>query len=215
MKKKILLGLLAVIMCFTLVGCGNNGGTKEKAKDFTGNYVYNPPKDNFYIETESAIMAKVGNQYTYYEKSDDEYSLNYHINDEYEKVYTFYEGNWYIDSNLAYEEYKDIDEDLYPLSAMEDYFMKYFRAYGFEDEKLVEYYVGNEVVAGVDCWVFDTKGLNAIYMKYWIDPSNGVTLKYNDYEDGDDIVEVIKYDLNYKKMDANLVPSSYEDIETW
>ncbi|MBQ9853611.1 MAG: hypothetical protein IJO57_01085 [Bacilli bacterium] len=218
MKRKILLGLLAVVMCFTLVGCGDKESTGGggKAPKFSGKYEYNPPTDNFYIETEGDIRAKVGNLYTYYEKSDDEYALNYHINDEKEKVYTFYEGQWYIDSNLSYSEYKDSYKDLYPLSAMDEYFMKYFRAYGFDDEKLEEYYVGNEKVAGVNCWIFDSKGLNAIYMKFWVDPSNGATLKYQDYDDGeDDVYEVIKYDLNYKKMDDKLVPSSYEGLETW
>lgn len=53
-------------------------------------------------------------------------------------------------------------------------------------------------------------------MKYWFEPSNGATLKYQDYSDGDnDIYEVIKYDLNYKKLDLNLMPSKYKGLETW
>jgi len=212
MKKKIFGIFLVLGLIVSLVGCG--GGTSSAPK-FTGNYSFNPPTDNFYVETEGSITAKVGSQYTYYEKSDDEYSLNYHINDDYEEVYTFYEGKWYHDSNLTYEEYKEDYLDVYPFSAMEDYFMKYFRAFGFDEEKLTEYYVGNEKVAGVDCWVFDSKGLNAVYMKFWIDPSNGVTLKYHDYDEDDEPYEVIKYDLNYTKMDEKLVPSSYEGLESW
>lgn len=215
MKKKILLGLLAVIMCFTLVGCGDKestGGGGGKAPKFSGKYEYNPPTDNFYIETTDVIHAKVGNKYTYREKENN--GWNYHLNSDYEKFFVFYEGEWVIDSNYSYSEYEDSYLNIDPLSAMEDYFMKYFRAYGFDDEKLEEYYVGNEKVAGVDCWVFDSKGLNAIKMKYWVDPSNGATLKYEDYEDGH-VYEVIKYNINYTEMDADLYPSSYEGLETW
>lgn len=217
--KKILFNLIAILLCVTLVGCGSkdeNGdsGSDGKAPKFSGNYVYNLPTDNYYVETEGYIKAKVGNKYTYREKGDN--AWNYHINSDYENIYVYYQGEWVIDSNYAYSEYKDSYLEIYPLSAMEDYFMRYFRQYGFEDEKLEEYYVGNEKVAGVDCWIFDTKGLNAIYMKYWVDPSNGATLKMVDYSDGtEEVYEVIKYDINYKEMDSNLYPSSYEGLKTW
>lgn len=218
--KKIIYSLLAVLLCFILVGCneGASGGG-QKTKKFSGNYEYKPPTNNYYVEAkdikdekEITITARIDKQFTLLEKDSDDYEYMYHANEENKKIYTKYEGKWYIDSNSSYDEYEENEEVIEPFNAMEEYFMRYFRAYGYENEKLEEYYVGNEKVAEVDCWVFDSKGLNAVYMKFWVNPSNGTVLKYLNTE-SETGKEVTKMDLNYKKWTDDLAPASYDNIE--
>ncbi len=224
MKKKLIISLFVLVMCFCLVGCGDNEGSgggsnndRGVAKKFDGNYQYNPPKDNYYVETkdikrdEITITARIGKQFTLYEKGESTNNM-YHANEDTKKIYTLYEGKWYIDGYSDYSEYEESEESIEPFGAMEEYFMKYFKAFGYENSKLSEYYIGNEKVAGIDCWVFDSKGLNAVQMKFWINPANGTALKYINKESGAGY-EVVKMNLNYTSWTDNLVPTSYEGIE--
>ena len=64
----------------------------------------------------------------------------------------------------------------------------------------------------MECWVFDSKGLNTIEKKYWVDPSNGCCLKVLDKEDGT-YVAITEYNLNYTSWTDNLVPADYSGIE--
>ncbi len=228
--KRIVAIWITVLMVISLVSCGIGGGDGGggKAKKFDGEYVYNPPTDHYYIawtyyEADGSggeakdIYARIGQGHTVAMEG---YGV-YHASDDTQKYYErAWEGeysDWMVSPGYGYNEWKsDFDEygpDLGSCNAMEDYFMRYFRMYGFDDDegKLNEYYVGTEKVCGVDCWVFDSKGLNAIYEKYWIDPSNGVCLKYMDTEDGSYSV-VTDYNLNYTEWTDNLAPSSYEGI---
>ena len=93
-------------------------------------------------------------------------------------------------------------------------FMRYLKAYGFDEDEgmLAEHFAGTEKVASVECWVFDSKGLNTIEKKYWVDPSNGCCLKVLDKEDGT-YVAITEYNLNYTSWTDNLVPADYSGIE--
>ncbi len=242
--KKLLAILLAMLMLLAAVGCDkgggqgdnhgngeqesnqsannqgsneqetNQGGVANPLGSYTGSYTYAPPTDHYYIETNTYIVARVGDQFTYIDKEDPTYS--YHVNYYLKGVWSHWEGVWslsdYYESE-GYEEQKD--EPPLIFTEMESGLLYYLSFFTDEDEDLgaalLEYYIGDETVAGVRCWCFDSKGINTLKCKYWIDPSNGVVLKYAWYGDTDYEDEVLVYDLNYTKMDQSLYPEVYED----
>lgn len=236
--KRILAILLAAMMLLSLAACGTadnpsgdgggggNGG--GKAAKFEGTYVYDPPKDNYYVKwtyydadgTEGGfdIYARIGQGHTEAISDIGVFHASQDMERYYERAWEGEYSDWMLSPGYGYSDWlSDYDENnprLGSCSAMEDYFMHYFRAYGFDDDegKMNDYYVGTETIAGVECWVFDSKGLNAIYCKYWIDPSNGVCLKYMDTEDGS-YAMVTEYNLNYTEWSDNLAPSTYEGID--
>lgn len=194
---------------------------------FTDTYAYNPPKDNYCITWEYydengtkkdgyETYARIGGGCSYLSS----YGV-YHASDEQQKYYCRAldgeHGDWMLDPGYSYEEWKSgYDEygDSYgSCDAFEAYFMYYFRIYGFDEieGRLGDYFVGTENLLGISCWVFDSKGLNAIYGKYWVDPSNGCCLKYMDTETGEYGV-VTEYNLNYTAWTNDLAPASYDGI---
>ncbi len=230
--KRLFALLIALIMVFSLAACGekeeNPSGDNNKpnasqngnnnAGDYKGNYVFNPPKDNYHIAMNDSNIeeARVGDMYSYFENNQEGYS--FHVNFKREgKVYVPYQGKWYNDTNLTYDEYTDI-QDSYPsiFGSMEDGLIRYLRAFGTEQdelgERLKEYYIGNEKICGVNCWVFDSKGINAVYTKYWVDPSNGAVLKVDHYQ-SDYVDELTVYDISYTKMDPKFYPTDYENVD--
>ncbi len=187
---------------------------------YNGNYVFNPPTDNYYIALNDGAVeeVRVGDMYSYFENNEQGYSV--HVNFSREgKVYVPYQGKWYNDTNMVYDDYTEIKESC-PLifRSMEDGLISYLKAFGTEDdehgEKLKDYYVGNEKVCDVNCWVFDSKGINALYTKYRVDPSNGAVLKVEYYQ-SDYIEELSAYDVNYTKMDQKFYPDDYENVGIW
>jgi hypothetical protein len=184
-------------------------GKTPEGKTPTINYKYNPPTDNYYIKYEDntqsdfyedGTVARIGDGYTYGNFAETElghFSVSsgkcwLYYYDDYESVYRWTEAEDTEDSNGKVT--------IGPLSAMEDFFMTQFRLFGKSDSQLSEFYIGNEKIAGVDCWVFDTIGY-----KYWIDPSNGCCLKYENTETGS-TTTVTEYNLNYTEWTGNLKP---------
>lgn len=226
--KKILAFILALMMALALAACagkdndpsgdGGNSGvsqTNNKGGKYNGNYVFDPPKDNYRVVYDLGVEeARVGDKYTYIEP--DGYSYNIDLN--HEGVFAFWEGEWYKDSNMSFEEYSNFQDYPRIFESMENGLIHYLRVFGTEDselgEELRDYYVGNEKVCGVDCWVFDSKGINAVYCKYWVDPSNGAVLKVDHYESGW-ISELTEYNINYSKMEQRLYPEDYDGVEVW
>lgn len=213
-------------------GGASKSGGKTPSPKFSGAYQYNPPKDTYFIKWQdfdaagkedgnADIYARIGGGCSYAEEG----TSVYHASDEQQKYYErAWEGeysDWMVSPGYGYGDWKsdreESGDDLGSCDAFEYYFMRYFRAYGFDEDegKLAEYYVGTEKVAGVNCWVFDSKGLNAIYLKFWVDPSNGCCLKYMDTETGGsgEYSMVTEYNLNYTAWTDNLAPASYEGIE--
>ncbi len=238
--KKILAILVATAMLLTLTACGTSddtsgsgggggGGNRgEKAESFEGTYTYNPPKDNYlikwtYYDADGSeggfdIYARIGQGHTEAMNDVGVYHASENMEKYYQRAWEGEYSDWMLCPGYGYSDWlSDHNPDepnLGSCDAMEEYFMHYFRAYGFDEKegKLNEYYVGTEKVNGIDCWVFDSKGLNTITMKYWIDPSNGCCLKYMDTEDGDYAI-VTEYNLNYTEWTDNLAPASYEGID--
>ena len=179
------------------------------------NYVYAPPEDHYYIafehadrdgDVDSEVFARIGRQYLYSYDTTYSYSfVDFSARASYDRGPN---GPWMHDpegSGLDME--GDWSKPPLPLSAMEEYFMDTFYALGGDVSRLAEYYVGSETLypapyesTGIDCWVFDIRGFNGNDLKFWIDPSNGCCLKYEDTGDGD-ITVVTVYDLNYTAWD--------------
>jgi len=180
-------------------------------------YRYAPPEDNYYItyddvsadgEVKSHLFARIGRQYmmSYIDSS---YGFAFVDFGEEVSYNRLPDGPWVDDpegQGLGMEGEWSSDAPL-PLSAMEKFFMETFYALGGDVSRLSEYYIGNETLypapyesTGIDCWVFDIRGFNGNYLKFWIDPSNGCCLKYEDTEDGDYTI-VTEYNLNYTAWD--------------
>jgi len=178
-------------------------------------YKYNPPTDNYYIAFENIdgdgyvngeVVAHIGRRHMY--SYDTSYA--FHLVDfENQKAYDREpNGPWMSDpEGLGLDMEEDWSEPPLPLSAMEEFFMDTLYALGGDASQLTEYYVSNETLypvpyesTGIKCWVFDTTGFNGNNLKFWIDPSNGCCLKYEDTENGDCTV-VTEYNLNYTAWD--------------
>ncbi len=235
--KRLLAILLALIMLLSLAACEKPGETKPSAQNpgttggkdpsnnsdptngsnsplTPGSYVYAPPTDNFYIETETYIEARSDNFYTYWDKEDNYYS--YHVNYELKGVWEYCDGSWHLSEYYEYDQYEDMRNDPpYIFSYMEDGLLAYLRMFCDTEEELneelQEYYVEEETVAGVKCKVYDSQGFNTLRCKYWIAPSNGCVLKYDHYQEEGYSEEVLVYDLNYTQFGAELQPEEYED----
>ena len=214
------MAMIAIAISLVMSSCEGGGGSSNSVVGgilsdgkFDGNYKYNPPTTNYHIKwtntwkydngnktkTETSFAACIGKGYAANFTDESVTYIDFETGRGWSRLAN--ETKWYEDDY----DYSDTEDpsDVGPLSAMEDFFMRYFRAYGFEDSELSKHYVGNEKVAGINCWVFDTKSLNAITMKYWIDPSNGCCLKHQNTESGD-VTEVIYYDLIYTAWTDNL-----------
>jgi hypothetical protein len=205
-----------------MASCGGGGGSSSTGNEgasgggkFNGTYKFAPPADNYYLEwsytwkrsngelkTEKNFAAGIGKGYAPSFSEEGIGYIDFATGKGWMREVTG--DKWYEDDY----DYSDTQDDSAPgpLGTMEETFMKYFRMFGFEESKLAEYYVGREKVAGVNCWIFDSQGLNGIYMKFWIDPSNGCCLKWVATESGD-VTEVTEYNLNYKTWTNNLKPN--------
>ncbi len=241
--KRLITVLLTLILVFSLFACddknqsgtdtgvsegGTESGENQSKGDgeatsgsYKGVYVFNPPTDNYYVEYNDGIKEMhVGNKYSNIQPED---GYSYNVDFEREKIYVPYRGKWYEDTNLTYGEYEDL-KTTHPslFGEMEEGLIHYLRAFGTEEAelgaKLLEYYIGDEAVCGVKCWVFDSKGINATYTKYWVDPSNGAVLKVDHYQSNGGegyVYEVVEYNTDYTEMGKEFYPESYDDIEKW
>lgn len=194
----------------------------EDNEDIVINYAYNPPTDNYYLCAEYSdtdtvwAVGRIGNIFAeYYDSSDRSYRVYYDDESQMGYEYDVAEQHWQMymndagDAKYSYNMFLETKEDgeLDPtplISSFEGGFMSLFRQYGLDESKLAQYYVGTETFLGVECWVFDGKGLNSNESKYWVDPSNGCTLKVVD-EDGC-ISQLTQYDLNYTEWSSDLMP---------
>ncbi len=222
--KKLFVMLLAFVMLLSLAACGEPEETKPSqnstpAPSDTGSsqpsdgeqvYTFDPPTDNYYIETDTYIQARVGNLYTYWDKEDSAYS--YHLNSDLQGLWWYDGSQWVLGWDYTWEEYyEQMQSPAYIFSSMEDGLLRLLGAFGQEEKLFTDYYLGMETVAGIDCWVFDSKGINTLRCKYWVDPSNGCVLKFDHYEEADYTEEIRVYDLNYTVFGADLGPAEYED----
>ena len=177
---------------------------EEKTVPWTGKYEYKAPKDNYYLHTGSFIYAKIGS--ILIEKNlEKDGSLGYW------KAYNLathkckeYVGADGFDHEATDGEYLEPEEwEGWENFAPLDFFVdsEFYKSLKTDKaNSLADFYAGTEIVAGVECWVFDTKGYGGIHMKYWVDPANGCCLKYGGLSNAGTFrvtYTIKKYDLHY------------------
>lgn len=164
--------------------------TKPQTQAFTSTYRFNPPKDHFFITFTDPrnhcreTWAKIGNEEAYNDG---------HGTDRWWSVKTG--ENWYFvpefqgwtdDVKWEFEAFSD--NSFFPMNA--------FQREVDTDGDLSQYYIGMERVLDVNCWMFFVE-IEGNVVRYWVDPSNGCTLKRQfNFEDPQ---EAVVYDLNYTK----------------
>lgn len=208
--KTIINGIICTAAVAMLAGCGAGAGKPDK-------YAYEPPKDNYflkYTETRDGnlrgthVIARIGEDFTHGEEGD----LFTHISGRTKKGYMRNpeDGQWWGDPYYEYSEYTGDADDVGIFATFNDGPFHYLTLFG-TPESFSDYYVGSEKVAGVNCWVFDCL-INGQKGKYWVDPSNGCTLKAY-YPEKDETLEVVEYDLNYSEWGDNLIPADYDAVK--
>jgi hypothetical protein len=193
MKKAFV--VFTLIMGIVLVG----GLAAQTVK-----YEFKPPQNNFYIKWKNSD-GKI--QFTGYTNG----GLWKNDGDEHffaaDGKYYYRDGNkWYLDSMMwdANDVKGKIAEFLKEPDMIGNYYTNFWRQYnaamgGKLDAKL--YQTGKERFLGINCDIFKDNYLN----RYWIDPSNGCTLKVVS-ADGREGYEVLEYNLNFTSWPAGLPP---------
>ena len=163
---------------------------KPATQTFTGTYNFNPPTDNFFITIND--LGTKRNE-TYMRHGDNEaYNDGLGI-DRFWNVKTG--KNWYYRPD-AQGWTDDVD---WEFEAFGESF-PIINSFATEVEKnnLSNYYVGMEKVLDINCWHFFVDFEDNLVIQYWVDPSNGCTLKRQMNADPAKVVTV--YDLKYTKL---------------
>lgn len=163
---------------------------KPQTLAFTSTYRFNPPTDHFFITFTDPgnhcreTWAKIGNEEAY---------NNGHGTDRWWSTKTG--ENWYFvpefqgwTDDVRWEFEAFTDQSFFPMNA----FPREVNTNG----DLSQYYVGMERVLDVNCWVFFVE-IEGDVVRYWVDPSNGCTLKRQVNLQEPQVAVV--YDLNYTR----------------
>lgn len=163
---------------------------KPETQTFTGTYSFNPPTDHFFI-----TIHDEGGKFneTYMKLGDNE---AYNDGQGIDRFWNTKTGkNWYYRPD-AQGWTDDVDWEFEPLGTS----FPPLNAFANEVEKdnLSNYYVGQEPILDINCWHFFVDFPDGSVIQYWVDPSNGCTLKRKVNTDPAKVVTV--YDLNYTKL---------------
>lgn len=163
---------------------------KPETQVFTSTYRFNPPADNFFItitDTERKFNE------TYMKHGDEEAFNDGQGIDRFWNVKTG--ENWYYRPEAqgwtddVEWEFEAFGKSFFPLNSFANEVNK---------DDLSNYYVGMERILDVNCWHFFVEQEDGSVIQYWVDPSNGCTLKRQVNNEAARVVTV--YDLNYTKV---------------
>ena len=163
---------------------------KPATQTFTGTYKFNPPTDNFFITIND--LGTKRNE-TYMRHGDNEaYNDGLGI----DRFWNIKTGkNWYYRPD-AQGWTDDVDWEFEAFG--ESFPIINSFATEVEKDNLSNYYVGMEKVLDINCWHFFVDFEDNLVIQYWVDPSNGCTLKRQMNADPAKVVTV--YDLKYTKL---------------
>ena len=163
---------------------------KPETQAFTATYAFNPPADHFFVTINDQGS---GFNETYMKLGDNE---AYNDGQGLDRFWNVKTGkNWYYRAE-AQGWTDDVDWEFEPFGKS----FSPLNAFANEVEKddLSQYYVGMEKVLDIDCWHFFVDFEDGRVIQYWVDPSNGCTLKRQIGNDAPKVVTV--YDLKYTKL---------------
>lgn len=161
---------------------------KPETQPFAGTYQFLPPSDHFFITVTNPndecreTYAKIGDEESYNNGRDIDRFWN-----------TKTGMNWfYVPSAQGWTddvkwEFEAFGESFFPLNSF---------AREVNPDSLSQYYTGMEKVLDVDCWTFFVKK-DGVVNRYWVDPSNGCTLRRQ--TNNDTPWEVTVYNLHFQK----------------
>lgn len=118
------------------------------------------------------------------------------------------DGVWYI--NQDYDGTLTEDKIVRELTVWLDTFYEETTHDGYS-LYIKDHYIGTETLCNVVCDIYEIKDNGfGVYKKFWIDPSNGATLKYIEKGDGRDYeFELTQYSLLGPLWNNNLRPEPY------
>lgn len=160
------------------------------AKPFTGTYQFNPPIDHFFISYSDPLgkstetRAKIGDEEAYHDGKGVDRYWNVKTGDSY---YFHLDNGWKPDVKFDFE---PLSPSFYPLNAF---------SVEVPADSIANCFLGEEEFAGVNCWVFFTQKPDGSIVRFWVDPSNGCTLKRQ--VNSDEPCYVKMYTLNYTKWE--------------
>ena len=164
---------------------------KPEILPFNGKYSFNPPTDNFFITCSNPVnhsvitRIKIGPE----EAINDGRGTDRFWNTETGKNYYYVSDaqGWTPDVDWDFEAF---GESFFPINALE---------MEVNIDELANYYVGTETVTGIDCWHFYVERTDGNVIQYWVDPTNGCTLKRQ--VNLDEPYTVTLYNLDYHKWE--------------
>ena len=163
---------------------------KPETQSFNEFFHFDPPTDHFFItfttpeDEYRETYAKIGNEEAYNNGNGIDRFWNIETGANY---YYVPDAQGWTDDVVG--DFVPFGDSFYPLSA--------FALEVNTKRDLSEYYIGKERVLDIDCWVFYVEGNDGNVIRYWVDPSNGCTLKR--IVNTENPIEVTVYDLNYTK----------------
>lgn len=168
---------------------------KPDTQTFTDTYQFAPPADHFFI---SVSNPRNNCQETFVKVGDNEAFNDGQGTD---RLWNIKTGkNWFYRPD-AQGWTIDVDWDFEPFGA--SFFPLNTFVKEVNQDDLSQYYVGMEKVLDVNCWKFFVEQSDGSVIQYWVDPTNGCTLKRQVNNDEPRMVTV--YDLKYTKL--NFGPS--------
>lgn len=194
MKKLITITLALSLLLFMA----------EEAFAQTIAYNFKPPQNNFYAKWKDYNGVTHfhgyinGGLWSGETGEDEKFSTS-------DGKYYFRDGNkWYLDDNYDSSDVKGwVSNHLAEPEMLGHYYTQFWKRYntalGGLDAKL--YHKGQERFLGINCDIF----VDNMNLKYWIDPSNGCTLKIADVS-GNIGYEVLEYNLKFTNWPAGLPP---------
>jgi hypothetical protein len=170
----------------------------------TVKYEFKPPQNNFYIKWKDSN----GTHYKGYISGglwgyDGDYQM-FSTSDG--KHYYYDGGKWYLDDMASVDDVKYwvsnhlVEPEM--LGHYYTYFWKTYNAAAGGNLRAELYHKGKERFLGINCDIFVDNYLR----RYWIDPSNGCTLKVTDQSGNVVGYEVLEYNLNFTRWPAGLPP---------
>jgi hypothetical protein len=196
MKTNKAFWIVALMMGLVLVG----GMAAQTVK-----YEYKPPQNNFYIKWKNEGGTVLFYGYTagglwQGEATDQNFCTAGG------RYYYYDEGKWRWDDNYFANDVKDkIKNFVADLDVLGDYYTRFWKQYNAAAGGTLRadlYHKGKERFLEINCDIF----IDNMQRRYWIDPSNGCTLKVTDSSGKVVGYEVLEYNLNFTRWPAGLPP---------